>query len=88
MQPAFLGINQVSIPEEYTHLARFYGIPCYWDERSSTLEGRNPVWHWILERALGFHCFMWTLFGTLLLMLGAEPSFPVEIRISENPPPF
>ena len=33
-----------------------------------------------LNCALGFHFFMWHVFGDLLIRMGVQPSFPIKMK--------
>ena len=70
----------MNLPTGYTHLASFYGVPCYFNEPDSKLVGRSFVSEFFLKLALGFHFFMWWTFGGLMIQMGAEPSFPIRVK--------
>jgi len=33
----------------YTHYATFYGVPCYWNENTQELDGRNMICELLLS---------------------------------------
>lgn len=37
---------------KYTHYAKFYGIPCYWNEHTDELDGRNLIYDRLLLVAI------------------------------------
>lgn len=38
--------------QEYTHYAKFYGIPCYFNEATNALDGRNRFYGFLLNIAI------------------------------------
>lgn len=34
---------------EYTHLAKIYGIPCYFNEETMDVMGTNPFYDFLIE---------------------------------------
>ena len=61
---------------EYTHYAKFYGIPCYFNEYTSELKGRNKVYAWLLDIAVWIEA----------KYPSSEYGFPIEIgkALDEN----
>lgn len=39
----------MKIKREYTHYAKFYGVPCYYNEYTSELDGRNKFYSLVLD---------------------------------------
>lgn len=37
--------------QDYTHYAKFYGIPCYFNDDNGELTGRNKIYDWLLWKA-------------------------------------
>jgi len=54
---------------EYTHYAKFYGVPCYFNEHTSELAGRNRFYEWLL----GIMVWIEANFPS------SEHGFPIEI---------
>jgi len=38
--------------QDYTHYAKFYGIPCYYNVDTFTLDGRNILYEFFLNIAI------------------------------------
>lgn len=38
--------------EEFTHHAKFYGIPCYWNDETNNIKGKNFVFDIVLTIAV------------------------------------
>lgn len=38
--------------QDYTHYAKFYGIPCYFNEVTQALDGRNKFYGLLLDAAI------------------------------------
>lgn len=69
-------------PKEFTHWARFYGIPCYLHMDTVTLAGRNVIFDWMLLGATLFHNYV-VEFGAqtaaYILDREYEPGFPIYV---------
>lgn len=61
-------------PEDFTHKAWCVGVPCYWDDRSDGLRGRNLFWDWLLNGAL--------LFNRLVFGVEPLPKRYVPVRLT------
>lgn len=42
----------MSIKERFTHYAKFYGIPCYFNDSNDELVGRNKIYDLALDIAI------------------------------------
>lgn len=59
----------MAIKERYTHLAKFYGIPCYFNENTDELDGRNWFYDKLLIIAIGIE-----------MLFPSNPNgFPIQI---------
>ena len=68
--------------KDWTHKARFYWIPCYWNDNTYELAGRNVVWDYLLLFATWFHNFFIERFaqlGAAITGQDYEPGFPIYI---------
>lgn len=67
---------------DFTHWARFYGVPCYFNEHTGELAGRNRLFDRLLIAATWFHN-TFIEFGAQVLaaLTGAEyePGFPIYV---------
>lgn len=55
--------------EQYTHYAKFYGIPCYFNEHTDELDGRNLIYDKLLIIAIFIE-----------LIIPSNPNgFPIQI---------
>jgi len=45
-------INNLTMEKKYTHYAKFYGIPCYYNENNEALDGRNKFYGLLLDIAV------------------------------------
>jgi hypothetical protein len=58
-----------------THKASFYGIPCWWDDKTSTLWGRGRLerlWDALIPVASWIH-------DTVNLTMGLDSEFPIKV---------
>lgn len=53
--------------EEFTHNAKFYGIPCFWNNETNNLKGKN----WLLDFLLTIAVWIEFKFPT------SEDGFPI-----------
>lgn len=60
---------------EYTHYAKFYGIPCYFNDDTSELVGRNKLFELLLDGAIWIEA----------RFPSSEYGFPIEIGLELEP---
>lgn len=41
---------------EYTHYAKFYGVPCYWNNETDEIIGRNKLYELLLSAMIWIEC--------------------------------
>ena len=63
---------------DFTHYASFYGVPCYWNERTSALSGRNIAFDYLLIAATHIHNFM--ALCTSVIPGYENPGFPLKLK--------
>lgn len=62
--------------KDFTHYATFYGVPCYWNDETGMLAGRNIVCDWALR-------FM-TVMHNYLIAPFSDAGFPIQLREFED----
>lgn len=60
--------------QDYTHYAKFYGIPCYFNNDTNALDGRNIFFGWLLDAALWIE----------LKFPSVDDGFPIQITREIN----
>lgn len=58
--------------KDFTHYASFYSIPCYWNQNTQQLSGRNLAFDWLLLAATSLHNY-------LIAPFQDEPGFPIYL---------
>lgn len=62
-----------------THEGTIYGIPIWWDERTSSLMGKNKFYDWLSLYIGYFHGFFSTVTG-FFIPSWDDPGFPLKLK--------
>ena len=68
--------------EDFTHFARFYGVPCYFNVETGELAGTNIVFDYLLLIATVFHNHLIERAAQFIAAISNsdyEPGFPIKI---------
>lgn len=66
---------------QFTHYASFYGVPCYWNDDTSTLAGRNAVLDNLIPFAVWLHNVYELVALPFFAVIGFESQgFPIKIH--------
>jgi len=71
--------------DDYTHLARFYGVPCYAKitDEDFVLVGQNRLYDWLLRATSWFHNAVIERAAQMMAAIldyPYEPGFPIQIK--------